>query len=285
MTIRKTTVISKKGANNISRIFVIINCAGMGDELLADNGEFVPLEKMLRTFQEFANVLFIPGVSLMGIIVADKKDIYPIRKFVKNNNIIFVDEKRIIIGGRDRIESTAKGLEELDHMPFPPTKQDIVFIHSGAYYNVDKDTLISCFNKSVTCDVCAAAIMGETSSEETAKPSAAPVQEEPQQPAGRPGGFVRPGSSAYVKPINTGFTPKSAQPDFRNNAVVSNAKAARNISEVCYPQCFRYEILMNSYVKAISNNISEDDDISLSARIGKRALYAESTPVNTRAIK
>ncbi len=285
MTIKKTTVISKKGTNNISRIFVIINCAGMGDELLADHNGTVPLEKMLKTFQEFANVLFIPGVSLMGIIVADKKDIYPIRKFVKNNNIIFVDEKRIVMGGRDRIESTAKGLEELDHMPFPPTKQDIVFIHSGAYYNVDKETLISCFNKSVTCDVCAAAIMGDAPSAPVTKPAEAPVQEAPQQPVGRPGGFGRPGSSTYVKPIDTGFTPRSAQPAFKRNVVEAVPKASQNVSEVCYPQCFRYEILMNSYVKAISNNITEDDDISLSARLGKRALFAESTPVNTKAIK
>ncbi|MBO4243414.1 MAG: hypothetical protein J5883_09070 [Clostridiales bacterium] len=282
MTIKKTTVITKKGTNNISRIFAIINCAGMGDELLADNGEFVPLEKMLKTFQDFANVLFIPGVSLMGIIVADKKDIYPIRKFVKNNNIIFVDEKRIVMGGKDRIESTAKGLEELDHMPFPPTKQDIILIHSGAYYNVDKETLINCFNKSVTCEVCAAAIMEEPSS--VPAPAAAVqdnVPSEPQRPAGRPGG-----ASRYVRPIDTGFAPGSAAPALKRSVITSaTPKITKNVSEVCYPQCFRYEIIMNSYVKAISGNITEDDDVSLSARIGKRALYAESTPSNTKAIK
>ena len=274
MTIRKTTVITKKGDSNLSRLFLIIDCTDIGEKIL--EGELPPVTKLLNTFAEFSSVLAIPMISLKCVIVADKADVYPIRKIVKNNKYDYVMD--IIMGGGDRLDSMALGLEELDKTPIPPNDGDIVLIHSAAWYDVDKDTLVNCFNKILTCDCCAVCtdLVSEAPKEEDVPrevsapaPSSAPM---------RPGAAMRPGSA--VKPINTPYSP------FKKPEAPKAAKTAPAAKlSFGYPQCFKYKVLLDSYVNAIKKGLGgSEDDIALAARIGKRALPVENSPENVKKI-
>jgi hypothetical protein len=94
----------------------------------------------------------------------------------------------------------------------------------------------------------------------------------------RPGAAMRPGSA--VKPINTPYSP------FKKPEAPKAAKTAPAAKlSFGYPQCFKYKVLLDSYVNAIKKGLGgSEDDIALAARIGKRALPVENSPENVKKI-
>lgn len=174
-------------SNDIKRIFVIIPAAGLGTRMETDTNKQlieiagVPvIERTLEAFSKFYEMLSKKNIVLKAVVVTNKDLVYKINSVVRYKKYTFV--QNVVEGGDTRTESVWKGIEALSDLPFPPTDNDIVFIHDGARCLVDQDTLLRCLEGASKYDICAAAVPSKNTIKQIKTEDTAPVvKEEPKK--------------------------------------------------------------------------------------------------------
>lgn len=274
----------KRVTSDIKRIYVIIPAAGIGSRMESEeNKQFIEINgipvitRTLNAFKEFAASLFNSGIQLKAVVVTQSEFVFKVKTICKREGFDFVHD--VVEGGATRTESVWNGIEALQFFPFPPTDNDVIFIHDGARCLIDQDLLYRCIEGAAHYDVCAVAVdvkstikkvepASEAKKEEDlsklppiARLRATSVLKSPSKEEDDPSPFKRPAAT----PVDVEETPK------RNE-----------LKEVQTPQVFRYNKLLNSYANALRKNIEATDDTSLAEAMHYKVTLIEGSYNNIK---
>lgn len=314
----------RKPALKLNRVFVIIPAAGLGTRMESDtNKQFIEvdgisvIERTLNAFKTFAEELSKAGTTLRAVIVTNDTFVYKINGIVRYKKYDFV--QNVVSGGETRMESVWKGIEALSELPFPPTDEDIVFIHDGARCLVDEDTLERCLEGALQYDIVAAAVPVKSTIKQT-KPEVSEEPEVPAEPekpaeepkksalgldltkfpslAGRLGNSVPP--IARTTPEPPAPTVEEPKPIFKPIAKpveaptrpalkskmsapeVASTPDRKELMEVQTPQVFKYGKLLKSYVNGIKRNLEATDDTSLAEALNYKVHLVDGSYSNIK---
>lgn len=175
----------KKPKVNLTRVFVVIAAADLGfrtdasnmKQLIEVDGASV-IERTLLAFQKFSSELAKAGTTLRAIVVTNEDFVYKVNGICRYKKFEFV--QNVVSGGETRMESVWKGIEALADLPFPPTDNDIVFIHDGSRCLIDEDTLERCLENAIQYEIIAAAVPNKNAKKEEPEVVEEPKVEEPK---------------------------------------------------------------------------------------------------------
>lgn len=279
-------VFNKKKVNtNIKRIYVIIPAAGIGARMESEeNKQFIEINgvpvitRTLNAFKTFAGSLFNSGVQLKAVVVTQPEYVFKVKTICKREGFDFVHD--VVEGGATRTESVWNGIEALQFFPFPPTDNDVVFIHDGARCLVDQDLLYRCLDGAASFDICAAAVDVKSTIKKVG-PSVEPKNDEEDLSKLPP--IARLRASSVLKTPEEEELPEP-KPLFKRPAAVAVEETPKRneLKEVQTPQVFRYNKLLNSYANAMRKNIEATDDTSLAEAMHYRVSLIEGSYNNIK---
>lgn len=300
----------RKKTINLNRLFVIIPAIGLGTKVDVDNNRvFIDvdgvsvIERTLNAFKVFGEELSKAGTTLRAVIVTDEAYVYKINGICRYRKYTFV--QNVVSGGQTRMESVWKGIEAMSELPFPPTDDDVVFIHDGNRCLIDEETLERCIEGALQHEIVAAAVSAnKTISQSQAKPESTTVEvpekpvEEPKKSAlgldlskfpslaGRLGKTgIPPIAQSKPEVAAPAFEPK---PIFKSNVVTPapETKAApvddNNPKDIQTPQVFRYGKLLKVYVNGIKRNLDVENDTELAAALNLKVHIVEGSSDNIK---
>ncbi len=266
-----------KVITDLKRIFVIIPAAGLGTRMNSDtNKQFIEIdgvpviERTLSIFNKFSEELLKSSNITVNIVVVTNEDfVFRIKKLCHYKNFDCV--KSVIKGGDTRLESVWNGIEALDELPFPPSDEDVVFIHDGARCLVDQDILERCLEGAMKYDVLAAAVPVKSTIKQTI-------------PEAKPAAEHAPVLGIKLPPIlsTSNLFSNATKEPVVNEPEVKKTPDRNELMEVQTPQVFRYNKLLKSYVNAIKKNIEATDDTSLAEAMNYKVNLVEGSYSNIK---
>jgi 2-C-methyl-D-erythritol 4-phosphate cytidylyltransferase len=138
------------------------------------------IERTLMAFDQFLNRMSRKSAfTLQTVVVTAEENIFKIKRICEKNNFTFV--KDIVPGGETRQESVWNGILALSSLPFPPSEEDVVFIHDGARCLIDQGTLDRCLKASSMYDVCAPSVPVKSTIKQTEKDDSGAVLSTPDR--------------------------------------------------------------------------------------------------------
>lgn len=272
-------------SKKIKRIYVIIPAAGIGSRMESEeNKQFIEINgipvitRTLNAFKEFAASLFNSGVQLKAVVVTHPEFVFRVKSICKREGFSFVHD--VVEGGATRTESVWNGIEALQFFPFPPTDNDVIFIHDGARCLIDQDLLYRCIDAAAHYDVCAVAVDVKSTIKkvEPAKEIAKDEDELSKLPP-----IARLRATSILKAADK--DEETASPFKRPAATpvdVEETPKRNELKEVQTPQIFRYNKLLNSYANALRKNIEATDDTSLAEAMHYKVTLIEGSYNNIK---
>lgn len=274
----------KRVSSDIKRVYVIIPAAGIGSRMgTEENKQFIEIKgipvitRTLQAFKEFASTLFDSGVQLKAVVVTHPEFVFKVKTICKRENFDFVHD--VVEGGATRTESVWNGIEALQFFPFPPTDNDVIFIHDGARCLVDQDLLYRCLAGASSYDICAAAVDVKSTIKKVEPVAATP---EPEEDLSKLPPLARLRASSFLK---TAIDTNEEEPTaFKRPAAVAVEETPKRneLKEVQTPQVFRYNKLLQSYANAMRKNIEATDDTSLAEAMHYKVTLIEGSYNNIK---